>query len=192
MSSVADLDARIFSSEDPVDVQRTPLQLARGALRELEVAVMARDRSYVRLALERLQGVEAGICSYLEGAGVSPADVCAQARHIGHAIRERGKLWPGCQGGYYIGCSAQEAPQQRWFLETGQPHYLNYRKMVVACRGTASQCRAVEIAAIDQHLADRWCRNVARGGGGIARGCHAAFVYICLGFRQGNAPLLRR
>ena len=120
----ADLDAPIFISNAFQQPQRPMAR--RLALREVETAVMARDRASVSLALARLRNGEAGISSYLESAWVSPADVSAQARHVAHTIRERSKLWPGCQGGFYIGCSARETPEHRWFLETDQPHYMNY------------------------------------------------------------------
>lgn len=115
------------------------------------------------------------------------------AEHVAFAILKLGEFWP-CSAclGYYIGVSTR-TPHEWCAMNTDIPHNTMYRAMVVLVQSSASVCRDVEIAAIEQHRhRDHFCRNRGRGGGGIARGTHDAFVYMCSGYVWQPAPRLRR
>ena len=146
-----------------------------------------------RRVLERWKENNSPIKYYLSG-GTS---VHYHAQHVAAAIRDRAQQWPGNDrtafDAYYIGVTSR-TPHERWTMETQTPHCSLWRNMVVLVQSTASVCREVERAAIAQHMdKDRFCKNRVAGGGGIAKGSHEAFVYICIGLLwQRAAPLLRR
>ncbi len=84
---------------------------------------------------------------------------------------------------YYIGATTR-GPEIRWFLDTGAPHHVVYKCMLVVWEGTGDEGRLVETALID-HFAfgrgDRLARNTRGGGGGISREAPKCWVYVCAG-----------
>ena len=158
---------------------------------------MLRDRGAMAREWERWNENKSPIKHYLDGPRFSTS-VYDHVQHVTLAIRNRGQLWPGndrtALDAYYIGVSTR-TPHARWTMQTEALHCSTYRSMVVLSQSTASACRDVESAAINRHIdSDRLCRNRGAGGGGVARGSHNAFVYICIGpaWQPGAAPLLRR